>query len=239
MSAVAEFLMADDYELVMDPETYVEAAGPAPVAPGTYIARVSDGGLKVRKNKEGAPVTRTSKLAPGHNFPVYVIEGINIVEPTENERKVMIFQDISLAPFLRNGTQPTSTLGDILRSYDASVGFTRMNEGIDLWKEFVERNATFPIYLDWNAYDGDYARQAIEEATIAAGGNLADKDRNAIYAKAKLRTFKKFPRQPNGRYSHIWTGPTGNVVEGRPYICRFISAAEQNLKLGPVREFQQ
>lgn len=237
MSAVSDFVLADDIELVMDPETFVEAAGPSPVAPGTYLLRVED--LKLRKNKDGNPVTRTSKLAPGHNFPVYVINSVTIVEPTENERKVMLFQDISTAPFLRNGTTPVSQLMDILRSYDMSAGFTRLNEGIELWKEFVQQNRTFPAYIDWTAYDADYARTAIEEATIAAGGNLADKDKNAIYAKAKARGYKKFPKLANGRYSHVWQGPTGNTIEGRATISRFISAGDvEKLTFGPVKEFR-
>lgn len=235
MSATTDFLLADDVDLTMDPATYPEQAGPAPISPGNYALRIV--ALKARKTQAGAPVTRTSKLAPGFNFPVYVIEKVRVVEPTENERDLMLFQDISTAPFLR-GNQPAGQLQDILRAYDANAGFRTLQEGLDLWNQFISENRTFRAWVDWSGYDGAYAKAAIAEATqLAAGGQLADSDKNAIYNKAKVRGYKKFPKTANGGYSHIWLGPTGNVVEGRAIISRFIPAGDDKVKLGPAREF--
>jgi hypothetical protein len=232
-----DFLLADDFDLELNPETFIDAPTPLPVIPGTYRVRIES--LKQRKNKAGEPVTRSSKLAPGRQFPVYVIEKAHIVEPTENDRDVMLFQDISLAPFMRGGSQPTSTLQDILRSYDVNIAFHTMNEGVQQWLDLVAQKQTFLAYVDWQAYDAEYAKAAIADAQALSAGDLAADVKNNIYNKAKVRGYKKFPKNASGTFSHIWTGPTGNQVEARATISRWLRSDEDKVVLGPVKDFRK
>lgn len=234
MSATSDFLLADDVELVMDATTSPPQAGPSPIAPGNYGLKLTS--LKRRLNVDGKPVTRTSKLVPGYNFPVYVIERVRVVEPVENERDLVLYQDLSTSPYLRDGA-PAGQLIDILRSYDKDAEFRTLQEGLDQLEAFVSEGRSFNAYVDWQGYDAEFAKAAIAEATALASGGLSDIDKNNIYAKAKVKGYKKFPKHANGGYSHIWLGPTGNVVEGRAAISRYINAGDEKVKLGPVKDF--
>ncbi len=220
---LADVEINDDLDVQIDPETYQDQTSPAPPAAGNYRFRVKK--ITVRKDKEGNVVLRDGQ------WPVYTLEQVEIVEPAELTRTVSLFQDMSTKPFDRSGVK-VSQVGDFLRAVDqtrAVRGLTAMDEAVS---EAAETGAIFSGYLDWNAYDSEFAKGALEAAGLK-DTKFADMDEaekklaNEIYKKAKVKGMKKFPKLPNGNPNHVWVGPSGNSIEGRAEITRFYPSLEE------------
>jgi len=227
MSGFAEMVLSDDLDVSMDPETYADQSGPSPVPAGNFNVRVVKHGP--RKNKEGQAILTDGK------YPIIALEQIEIVEPDEFAgRKVMLFQDIRTKPFerfdpVRGMKVLASGLGDITRAFDQREGWSGLRAGLELLDQFLAENATMRVQLNWTAYDKDYVEQTFDE--MGGKDALSKDEQNEVYNKARLRGMKKFPKLPNGKFSHIWVGPSGSPCEARVEITRFFPSLEE-VRLG-------
>lgn len=214
--------IADDTDVQIDPETYQDQTSPAPPEAGNYSFKIKK--LGVRKTKEGEIVLRDGQ------WPVYVLEQVEIVEPQEFARTVSLFQDVATKPRDRNGVKVSQAL-DLVRACDQTRAIRGLQEVDEALAEFVDTGAIFRGYLDWNAYDGSFAKDELEKADLkdvkfAEMNDEEKKVANDIYGKAKLKGMKKFPKLANGRANHIWVGPSGDSVEARAEVTRFYPSLE-------------
>ena len=213
---LADVNIADDLDVTINPDTYPEQQNPAPPPADNYTFRITK--LSLRKDKDNNLVLRDGK------WPVYVVEQVEILEPESSKRLVSLYQDFSTKPFNRDGAQ-ASAAADLVRGFDSTRPVQGLL-GIDaVLAEAVDQNATFHAKLDWEAYDGDYAKQALDEAGLG-GTKFAEMDADdkkiasAIYAKARLKGMAKFPKKADGTPSGVWVGPSGESIEARPTLAK-------------------
>lgn len=232
--------LMDDLNLLSEPipldsidqQNYPDQRGPAPPPAGNYSFKILRSGLKKRNGQlvtyEGAhPVTGETI-----HYPVLSLMAVEIVEPFECGRKLQnLWKDIYTKPFQRDGRFGSGLL-DFIRSYDQTRVIGSVEEGLRLVEEFTAQGLTFRGRLDWTAYDGDYAQEEIQKAGGAAV--LSKEALNAIYDAAKVRSMFKFPRRPDGGYSHIWKNPlSDNEIEAKLDLTRFYPSLD-TVKLGPA-----
>lgn len=232
---LAELAFADDLDVGMDPETFVDQATPAPIYAGNYALRVDK--YSQRKNKDGS-----TKLVDG-KFPIIVLETVTVVEGAVDkddnpvERKFGLFADIPTKPFQREGVMVTR-LGDITRAYDQTRQWRGLQEGLAVLQEFLDTNQIFRVQLNWLADDYKWSKSERERKGLGSDRNWNDfsdeekKAINDIYNKAKLEGMSKFPKHGNGRPNHVWANaPGGEPVEAKVVIKRFFPSGE-TVKLG-------
>lgn len=220
--SLADLTVVDDLNVPVSSENYADQQNPAPPAPGNY--RFSLAKVEPKTTKEGKLVMQDDR------YPIIVLVQAKIVEPTENERLVGLFQDIRTKQQVRRTAQGDVAVNefyDLLRSFDASITIENFDHGKELLQGYLANGATFVGSLGWAAQDFDYIEQEFGKLGIAEkdydGRRTVAKDvANAIYNKARLRT-KNF--MVNGHRSSSIIGPSGNPIEARPVITRFFSTA--------------
>lgn len=222
--SLADIRLTDDLDVGVNPETYVDQGPPPPPPAGNYEFRV----LKhsIRTDQEGNVI-----LVDGR-FPIIVLDMLEIVQPIENARKIAAFLDIRTKPFERNGN-PASTFADLIRAYDQTLAWQGLEEGKQALLEFFNSGATFRARLDWTGYDKDYADSEFAKLGLAKK-DVPKETANAIYAGAKIKGMRNFPRYANGKFNPVWVNPkSGNLVEARVDIPTFY-ASGKDVQLGPT-----
>lgn len=215
-----DFELSDDLNVAVDPDTYQDQANPAPPPAGTYKLQIEK--WSVRKTQDGEVIlTNNSSGVP--TYPILVLEKVKLLEPFPyNDRIVGLYQDLKTAPKTRMG-QTVSDLGDIVRALDQTQGFSGLKQGVQIFGQLAE-TTPFSATLDWYWYDSEFVRNQLDEQFDGRNyGELnPDEKRKAgeIYNKAKLQGMRK-NKLPNGKFSHIWTGPSGNKLEAKLKIVRF------------------
>ena len=215
MSTAFEFPVTDDLNIPMTPEEYPEQALPLPPLPGIYQFVVAKSGW--RTDKDGNLVLRDDK------FPFYTLKSLKIVAPAELEGKgVGLLQDVSTKRGVRKigGRElPFSEFNDLLRAFDARVDYSDFTQNRELLDRYIGENTTFFGELTWEATDRDYVDQKFAEA----GGKdaLTKEAQNAIWntARKNARDFVI-----GGVRVGSITGPSGELLEARPKIRRFIAS---------------
>lgn len=225
----------NDFEINDDlpvDENYRDAdLTPPPPPPGNYSMKVNKFGIK--KDKAGNVVLwKDSSGNP--TYPVLQLQSMEITDPIDNARRFVPFQDISTAPFDRDG-QRASRLGDMLRSLNTEATARNTGEILRQVSDLLAAGMEFKGRLDYEAYDSAFANAQFE----ARGGkeNLTKQEQNEIYTKAKIRGARNI-RKANAQAGqptlppHKWVGPSGNVVVARPVVTAFYPQTEK-VKLGP------
>ena len=221
--------VVDDLDVNMDPDTYVDQASPAPPLPGNYRVVVKQ--AEQKKDKEGNVILVDAK------FPIITLKQLEIIEPVENGRLFSPFHDIRTKPFERAVGVLVSEVADFTSSVDRTRGWSGLQEGLRLVDEYLDTQASFVINLGWEAFDKAYLEAQLEETGLKGVEKDARTDEqkkllNFIYKKARLRT-NAFPKR-DGRRIHVVEGPSGDSLEARPVITRFIPSPEgAKTKLGP------
>ena len=207
---LSDLEVGDDLDVSMDNDTYQDQANPAPPAQGNY--RVKALGIKAKTTKEGKTVYEQG--ARGENYPIFQIPQIEIVEGLGDgvTRKVGIFHDIKTKPFERFGVL-VSGLGDLMRSYGtrnwSGLDPQDPDSGVSVLKEAFESGMLFTPQLDWEIYDAEGIKAALEATGLA---QVAREDRDeeqkkllgAIYNAGRIRGMKKFPFDAQrGKYQHV------------------------------------
>lgn len=210
--SIADLPVVDDLNVPVDPDQYVDQANPAPLYPGNYRFVVVKS--SVRTNKDGSIQLQDGK------FPTIVLEQAKVVEPTDSERGVGLFQDVRTKPFARKGTGgieiPASELYDLLRAYDETVRIDDFEHAKLLLQEYFDTNASFLAQVKWTGYDKQYVEQ--EFAKIGGKDQATKEVANAIYAKARKGT-KDFT--VNGALVTSISGPSGAAIEPRVALSRY------------------
>lgn len=230
MLNLADMPIVDDLDVPVSAEEYVDQANPIPPKPGNYRLVVTDG--EMQKNQDG-----TLFLTDG-KWPVFVIKKAKIVEPTESEREIFLFQNVRYKLFPRKNSVgaevPASDLYDLLWGYDGSGTIEDGQHANQLLAQHVQQGDSFIANLKWTAYDKDYVEA---EFGKIGGKDKAAKDvANAIYAKARKST-KDFYVGSNLNPTCI--GPSGAVLEARLAIARYyrstveVGAGKDQITLGP------
>lgn len=222
---LADLQVTDDLNVAMDPETYKDAPTNVVPQPGAYTFRVL--AAKARTDRDGNQV-----LADG-KYPTIVLEQLEIVEPEGDARKFNPFIDVRTKPVKRLDGFSTD-LADIIRAFDQNRGFSGLMEGLSILSE-LSQDSTFRAQIGWSAYDSTYAKAELAAAGLE-GVKFADMTAdqrevaNRIY-KAARKTTKDFPVS-NGKRIPVTTGLSGETLEARVTIQRYIPSGAENVKLG-------
>lgn len=234
MSILDEFQLIDDTDVAIDPETYQGQTNPPPPAPGVYGFKVK--AIDFKRDKQGKAISYERE---GRTYPVIQLEQVEIVDPDEAKRLVMLYQDVKTTPFERVPGKKSTEAGDFLRSFDAARRVSGLADLIESVFEVTKRGEIFYARLDWTATDLDYVEQQMTALGLSKDNPEHKKDINTLWNNARVTGYKKFPVNGNGRVSHVWVGPSGTAVEARPKLMRFYASNEKVPNVGPVKEFSE
>ena len=215
-----DFQIQDDLNLA---EMVHADTGPKPPLPGNYMFKPLK--WQMRHDKAGKMILWNN----GDGVPTYPILSLTtaeIVDPIDNARKVVLFQDIPTSPFQREG-KTASRAADLLIAIDATAAATNSGEVIRLLSERLNGEIPFRARLDYEGYDKTAAAQFVSEL----GPSPDKKAKREAYDKAKIRGYKKIAasNQKNGQPTlplHKWVGPSGNVIECSPVLTVFFPSDE-------------
>lgn len=227
--------LIDDTEVAVDAKGYVGQSNPAPAAPGTYGFKIRS--LDFKTDNEGNPVVKAGINARGQKvvYPVFTLEQVEIVEPEENKRLVMLYQDLSTKPFQRMAGRNASQAGDFVRAFDTTSTLTTQ-ELVEEILALQSKGLVFYADLDWKAADWGYVADRIEELNLRRDDPEDQAKINDLYRNAQQIGWYKF-RDAEGHVSHLWEGPSGSVIEARAYIKKFHEASKPPKTLGVARGF--
>lgn len=215
----------DDTDVALDAKTFVDQTSPKPPAPGVYGVKVMPNGFNFARDKAGTIITTTAKDKDGQEriYHTFSLDQVQIVEPVENKRTVMLYQRVS-----GNSQGFGINILHLLKGFDnaSAAKGRRIYEEVG---EYMERGQIFYVRLDWEANDYEWVSQQIDLQSLRRGVDKVEI--NALYTRAKLKGFKNFP-QVNGQYSHQWEGPSGIIVEARPVITRIFASNAKLPNLG-------
>lgn len=216
-----DFTFEDDLNIGVDPDNYPDQANPAPVPTGNYSLRITKFGPQ--RNKSGDVVVYNN-AAGKPAYPVYVIEQVEVMEPSElRGRKIGLYQTVSTKPQNRNGV-PVTQMGDLLRALDQTVSAQGTRATIEAVEELIP-TGTINVRLDWEANDFGFAKSKMED--LFGGRKYAElfvaekSSANAVYKESKCVGMKNFPVMANGKHNHVWTSPGGNTIEARAKVVRY------------------
>ena len=223
--------MADDLDVPYDADAYVDQSSPLPLAPGTYRFKALK--ISARKDKAGQIV-----LADGI-YPTLVLEQVSVIEPVENARAASVWQDVRTKPQTRRDPRTgkdthANDLFDLVRSYDATSGIDGIEGAKQRLQQHAEQGDSFRAEIGWEANDSDYVKAEFGklEALGTSRKDVAKEVASAIYNTARKRT-KDF--KIGGVLVPSVLGPSGNMLEARAKIVRYIPSTEldSKLKMGP------
>ncbi len=236
-----QFDIQDDLEV--NPESYPdrEIRMKLPL-PGNYVVKPAAWGFRKKKGTDELVLYKDSNGNP--KYPVISLQSVEITDPFEHGRKVVVFQDIQTKPFTREG-KLASPVADVLRAFDAGLSTSGTGEVIREVTDRFQGQIEFRARIDYSAYDKQYAEKLI----AAEGGADALKARgkdgwnklNEIYGKsAAVRGWKEIAKQnkqrdPEGKLNlgfNRWLGPSGAVVDARPVITVFYKS-DDSVQIGP------
>lgn len=228
MSTEFEFDIQDD--LQVNEEYQAQSNTVRPPLPGNYSFRAEK--WQFRTKKDGSPLLfKDSNGNP--KYPVISLTTVEITDPMDNARKVVVFQDVPTNPFNRDG-KPVSQAADLLRSVDAGIEAQNTGEVIRKVADALNAKQEFRARLDYKAYDKDYAAQMIAQL----GSGATAKEKGEAYRKAEIKGYKKI-RTANAQAGrpelgiYKWVGPSGNVVDVQPTLTIYFPSTDNTVKLGP------
>lgn len=241
---------ADDLDVSMNPDEYVDKAPPPPVTGGYYGFRIVKGGLKKVYQKPDEIVLVDKK------YPVIVIEQIEIVSPEDlpgiSGRSVFLQgfgQEFGTKPFERpdfvtGGKVPANNLADIIRSSEAgqSESFRGTEEGLRLFQRLVADQTIFHGEVEWTAQDSKWVGVEVRalDALVKAGELTQEAARERMnevrYKLGRQDNQAKF-KLPTGGFAQTWTSPSGDEIEVRNFIKQFIPVSQlgKRYTLGPKK----
>lgn len=228
MSTEMDFVIEDD--LGVGEEYPTQDVGPKPPLPGNYRIKIDKWG--VRRDKAGNVIL----WKDANGTPTYPIIGLTtaeIVEPIDNARKVVLFQDVPSSLFQRDG-KTASRAGDLLAAFENAPATSNTGETLKALSEFLNGGMELTVRLDYQGYDKDAAAAFVKALPPGA----TNREKNQAYDKAKIRGYKKIAAanakagKPQAQ-PHLWVGPSGNVIECRPELTIFYPAGTPNVVLGP------
>jgi hypothetical protein len=239
----ADLELQDDLEVAHNPDEYRDAPLPTPVLAGDYAVRIVKSGLK-RDYEDETKIVLVKNDAGEPQYPIIVINELEIVKPEEFDgRKVFPMgfgQEFGTKPYMDRDfntgeTFPANNIAKILRSHDASLSFRGTNEGLKLVQRLSNEGSVFHVRIDWVAEDREYIKAQIDALKAALNDGAIDEEtfkskaREVRYKQGRLEGMNKFVQ--DGQLVPSWVGPSGNEVEARAFIRKFLSTAQQ-IKLG-------
>lgn len=243
------FELQDDLDVSLNPEDYRDAPLPTPIHAGNYAGRIVKAGLKTLYEKPDEVVlVKDDNGVP--TYPVIVIRELEVVRPEEFDgRKIFpqgFGQEFGTKPYMRTdySTQeryPANNLADMLRSHDSSIAFRGLREGQQRLEQIMSEGGLFHFQIEWVAEDREFIKNEIEELKAALeDGRLGEDEftklsREVRYKKGRLEGMNKFIDPETGSLVPSWLGPSGEEVEARAFIKKWISLADlgkPGLKLG-------
>jgi len=231
LTSVADLHLEDALEVGAD---YPEQSAPAAIIPGNYVVKIEK--ISYRTSGDGKFILHKGQ------YPVLRIEAIKVLsdDPVVDGRVLYVWQDVSSVPFTRPGSDKlASQAADLLHAMDPAIQAHGTKEVLLSIEQLVASGVTMQVRIDWQGYDGDYVKAKFAEA----GGKeyLTPDAVNNIYDTARVKGFKKIAQENalrggNSKFTHLWRGPSGSIVEAKPFISRFHKATDV-VNLGPAKEF--
>lgn len=207
---------------------------PKPPLPGNYMfkpakwqfRKTKDGQLLLYKDKQGNP-----------RYPVISLTTVEITDPMDAARTVVLFQDVSSNPFEREGKM-VSRVADLLKAINQEAVAANTGEVLQQLSDALNAGGEFRARLDYKAYDKSFAQEQV--ANLPSGHTKEQK--NECYRKAEIRGYKKIraANAANGRPElgiSRWLGPSGMVVDVQPELTVFFGGGD-SVTLGPNKDVQ-
>jgi hypothetical protein len=205
-----------------------ETAGELP-PPGFYEVRVVSGGFRMDRND------KTLQKLDGKKRPIFAIDRIAIMQPTEFEGSFPIFQDIYASGYLPKNWKtgeivknapPIYEFINCLAAIDKTLPTPDFHDNCLELGRVLSTHPTMTVRLAYKGTDITYAKAQMELGV----------DQKAAYRSAELKSpaFKL----PNGTYAHGITGPSGELVQAKLVIKDFVvntPDALSRVTLGPLR----
>ena len=197
--------------------------------PGFYEVRVVSGGFRMDRDD------KTIQKLDSKGRPIFAIDRIAILQPSEFEGSFPLFQDIYASGFQPKNWKTGEVLKNApmvyefincLAAIDASAPVPDFHENCLALGRALAEHPTLTVRLAYKGTDIAYAK-----AQLALGV-----DKNAAYRSAELKgpAFKL----PDGTYATSITGPSGELVQAKLVIKEFVVNTPEALSrvtLGPLR----
>jgi len=194
---------------VATPEAYVDGSLPMLVPEGMYDLVITDWDVsRNRETKEWdgkAIVLQCETLEMGEDGKPRYIRNLRIWTTT----------------FLRNGVK-VSGLGDLLRSIDDTATWTTLTEAGQILQKAMDQRIPFRVKLVWEAFDSVYFNEH-------GGGSMVNKspEQKALRKLATIKGMANFRQAPDGTYLPEVEGPSGDILEARITIDRYIPSSKR------------
>lgn len=192
---------------VAEPTAYVDGNMPMLVPEGTYDLVITD--WDVSRNREtnqpdGKAVVLNCKISGG-----------------EHDGKSVRNLRVWTAVFERNGVK-VSGLGDLIRAIDDTARWGTLGEAGTILQKAADSRTPFRVKLVWEAFDRDFYADRGGESMVAKSP-----EQKALRKEATIKGMARFKQAPDGTYLPEVTGPSGNVIEARITIDRYIASSRR------------
>lgn len=207
MTSLSELdnLVTDDIE-VAPPSEYVDS-NMSILPEGMYDFQITD--WEPSRNRE-------TKQPDGKAFvlTVKVVGG-------EQDGKIARNLRIWTATYLRNGAR-ASGAGDLVRALDDTAEWKTYQDAAEIITKAVDTGATFRCKVSWEAFDLDWYRDN--------GGDTLEKkspEEKALRKQATTKGMANFRQAPDGTFLPETEGPSGNMLEARLSIDRYVPSGKR------------
>jgi hypothetical protein len=121
----------------------------------------------------------------------------------------------------RNGAK-ASQLGDLIRAIDDSAEWSTYAEAAQILQRAMDQGLTFRAKLKWEAFDLDWYRDQ-------GGDTLTpkSKEQKDLRKQASVSGMANFRQAPDGTFLPEATGPSGNAIEARISLDRFVPSGKR------------
>lgn len=194
----------------------IEVASPTEYVDGTLPMLVPEGPYDLLITEWDISRNRETKEPDGKAF-------ILQTEITGGEYDGRAVRNLRIwtTTFQRNGVT-VSGLGDLVRAIDDTAHFRNLSEAANILQEAQDKRLPFRVKLVWEAYDSDFYREK-------GGDNLVRKspEEKALRSMSTIKGMTKFRQAPDGTFIPEVEGPSGNTLEARLTIDRYIPSSKR------------
>jgi hypothetical protein len=125
------------------------------------------------------------------------------------------------ATYQRNGVT-VSGLGDLIRAIDDSAEWKTLADAATILQRATDQGQTFRAKLKWEAFDLDWYRDQGGDALTPKSPEQKD-----LRKRASVLGMSNFRQAPDGTFLPEATGPSGNTLEARLSLDRYVPSGKR------------
>lgn len=192
---------------VAAPDEYVDGSMPSLVPEGFYDLAIVN--FDVSRNRE-------TKAPDGKAVVLQceVVGGEHDGRPVRNLR-------VWFSRFQRNGVW-VSGVGDLIRAIDDSARWETRGDVVTILQKAQDERATFRVKLIWEAFDNDYYVDKGGSTMVAKSP-----EQKSLRKEATVKGMTNFRQAADGTFLPEVDGKSGNVIEARITIDRYIPSSRR------------